>query len=179
MAERTPSDLPPCGIYRTTTPIGEVPAGRLVYFHNHGEPGPGIYAPRAWHLNRAEFNERGHTLPTPYPRSAATLEPLPPEGFYRVAKTFHCCEKLCVEFLPETFVQLGYDMEAKPIVFRPAFGPDGFTFPDEGTVIRIEDARSLVELAVAETPPPVGATIAEDDTFEPPTGKKKRNHTLH
>jgi hypothetical protein len=37
------ADLPPCGIYRTSQPLGDhVPAGQLVFFHNHGDPGPGI-----------------------------------------------------------------------------------------------------------------------------------------
>ena len=48
------ADLPPCGIYRTDLALGdEVPAGRLVYFHDHGDPGPGIYLPRDWVANRA------------------------------------------------------------------------------------------------------------------------------
>jgi hypothetical protein len=37
------SELPPCGIYRLRKPIQNIEAGRLVYFHNHGDPGPGVY----------------------------------------------------------------------------------------------------------------------------------------
>ena len=40
--------LPPCGLYRTTGPVGSIPEGRLIYFHNHGEPGPGLYLPASW-----------------------------------------------------------------------------------------------------------------------------------
>ncbi len=72
------TDLPPCGVYRTTQPIGEVPAGRLVYFHNHGDPGPGIYTPHDWKGNKARFHERGHTLTSP--DEAKSLIPLAAEG---------------------------------------------------------------------------------------------------
>src|SRR5690242_17163109 len=90
------SKLPPCGIYRTKSPIGDaVPAGRLVYFHNHGDPGPGVYLPESWSHNRAQFSERGATLPSPAEQSAEALEALPAEGFYRVTKRFFCCEKKC------------------------------------------------------------------------------------
>ena len=57
--------LPPCGIYRTLAQVGDVPAGRLVYFHNHGDPGPGVYLPERWSANRAHFQARGHVLATP------------------------------------------------------------------------------------------------------------------
>ena len=40
-----------------------MPAGRLVYFHNHGDPGPGIYLPQDWNLNRARWQQRGFTVP--------------------------------------------------------------------------------------------------------------------
>ena len=36
------TNLPPCGLYRTTKPVGDVPAGALVYFHNHGTPGAAV-----------------------------------------------------------------------------------------------------------------------------------------
>ena len=68
--------LPPCGLYRTTRALDHVPAGRLVFFHNHGDPGPGIYLPSGWVLNRARWHERGHTIPSP--EWAASLAALPP-----------------------------------------------------------------------------------------------------
>ncbi len=46
------SELPPCGIYVTTAALGGIPEGRLVYFHNHGDPGPGLYLPARWKGNR-------------------------------------------------------------------------------------------------------------------------------
>ena len=59
------SELPPCGLYRTTTKIGEIEAGRLVYFHNHGDPGPGLYLPSGWSNNTARWGARGTTVPAP------------------------------------------------------------------------------------------------------------------
>ena len=56
MAETT---KPPCGLYRTVADVGEIQAGRLVYFHNHGDPGPGIFLPSSWHGNRARFEGTG------------------------------------------------------------------------------------------------------------------------
>ena len=50
------NELPPCGLYRTTTKIGDCEADRLVYFHNHGDPGPGFYFPEKWVKNRAQFS---------------------------------------------------------------------------------------------------------------------------
>ena len=54
--------LPPCGLYATRATIGSIPPGRLVYFHNHGNPGPGIYLPASWKGNRARFEARGHEV---------------------------------------------------------------------------------------------------------------------
>src|SRR5690606_36395271 len=89
-------ELPPCGLYRTTEAIGPVPADRLVYFHDHGDPGPGIYLPVAWRKNRAVFAEQGVTLPDP--SLARTLRPLLAEGLYRVEQIFTCCERNCRTF---------------------------------------------------------------------------------
>lgn len=109
--------LPPCGVYVTTAPIGEVPAGRLVYFHNHGNPGPGIYLPRGWELNRAQWHPTGTTLPDE--ASASTLEPLPAEGLYVVREPFHCCDKRCREFTVDQLVQLGYQGTGQALLFEP------------------------------------------------------------
>ncbi|MGB8328946.1 MAG: hypothetical protein WCE62_02375 [Polyangiales bacterium] len=55
-------ELPPCGLYRTTGTLGSIGAGRLVCFHNHGNPGPGIYLPQRWRYNRAQFEAKGMTV---------------------------------------------------------------------------------------------------------------------
>lgn len=141
-------NLPPCGIYRTRQPIGtSVPAGRLVYFHNHGEPGPGIYLPEAWKLNRAQWHRHGATIPND--AWAATLEPLPAEGLYRVREAFHCCEKKCRLFEQDLLVQLGYNGEAMPLLFVPEWTASGLAIPETGTQI---DTGRLARLAALKVP---------------------------
>lgn len=142
--------LPPCGVYRTTRDLGDVPAGRLVYFHNHGEPGPGVYLPERWEHNRARFAERGHTLPEPYAASARALEPLPAEGFYRVVRPFHCCAKECALFEADTLVQLGYDGAGEAILFVPELSPAGMALPTRGSRIAADRFGALAQLKVAE-----------------------------
>lgn len=143
--------LPPCGIYRTTQKLENVPAGRLVFFHNHGEPSPGVYLPTSWAQNRATFDSRGTPIPGPW--WAATLDPLAVEGFYRVREAFHCCEKRCVEFQPDQLVQLGYNGEAEPIVFVPEIRETGLIIPENG--MRIDRSRigKLAPLKVAMSNP--------------------------
>lgn len=147
-----PSTLPPCGLYRTTAAIGDVPAGRLVYFHNHGDPGPGIYQPSGWVANRARFHAHGTTLPDP--AAAATLEPLAPEGFYRVTEPFYCCAQRCRLFEVDSLVQLGYDGSATPILFVPEIVDGRLVVPEMGTRIdrsRMERIRML-RVAVVDRP---------------------------
>ena len=141
--------LPPCGLYRTTRAVAGVPADRLVYFHNHGDPGPGIYAPERWVHNRAQFSKQGHTLPDD--DDGGGLEALPAEGLYRVTSSFVCCEKECRRFEPETLVQLGYTGEGAPIVFLPQLGPDGVTLPARGTKTSVDALANLSRLSVAST----------------------------
>src|SRR5688500_4043510 len=83
--EVSSGELPPCGLYRTVLPVGSIEAGRLVYLHNHGNPGPGLYHPDRWTHNRAHFAANGMTVPDNFDPKA--LHALPPEGFYRVTKS--------------------------------------------------------------------------------------------
>jgi hypothetical protein len=140
--------LPPCGLYRTTEPIGAVPAGRLVYFHNHGDPGPGVYLPRAWTHNRAEFDTRGTTLPDP--ALAVTLEPLAREGLYVVREPFWCCEKRCREFTTDELVQLGYNGNADAILFVPELIDGQLALPTMGTKVERERLDRLQRLKIPE-----------------------------
>lgn len=140
-------ELPPCGLYRTTEPIEGVPANQLVYFHNHGDPGPGVYLPEAWALNRARFSKRGTTLPDP--SLAFTLERLPAEGFYRVLEEFTCCEKNCRTFGPDLLVQLGYNAQAEPILFVPELSDAGVALPQMGTKLARDRLGRLSPLKVA------------------------------
>jgi hypothetical protein len=144
--------LPACGLYRTTQALeGHVPAGRLVYFHNHGDPGPGIYLPSGWALNRARWHESGHTVA---PEWAATLAALPAEGLYRVRETFTCCAKRCRTYEPELLVQLGYNGEAAPLLFVPEWTDAGLAIPEMGLPIDTDRLRALAALTVVETREP-------------------------
>lgn len=134
--------LPPCGLYRTTGAIGSVPAGRLVYFHNHGDPGPGVYLPESWSGNRARFGRTGVVLDDP--GAVRFLAPLPAEGFYRVKEAFFCCEQRCRRYEADALVQLGYDASATPIVFVPEITEKAIELPERGTRI---DAAAFAHLA--------------------------------
>lgn len=140
--------LPPCGLYRTVAPVGTVAAGRLVYFHNHGDPGPGLYFPERWTANRAHFSPRGQTLPIVFEPSA--LLALPAEGFYRVAAAFFCCEKRCMRFEPEALVQLGYNAAGRALLFTPELAADAITVPERGTPVSDAALANLVALRVSE-----------------------------
>jgi len=148
--------LPPCGLYRTLRSVGEIPAGRLVYFHNHGDPGPGLYLPSSWAGNRARFEERGISLSSP--ADVAALEPLAREGFYRVTEPFHCCEQKCVLFEAETLVQLGYDAQATPILFTPEIVDGMLGVPERGTRVDREQIDKLRLLRVRVSQRAGGAT---------------------
>ena len=140
--------LPPCGLYRTVKPIGSVEAGRLVYFHNHGDPGPGVYFPEKWSHNRASFSPKGMTVPPGFDASA--LRPLPAEGFYRVAKQFVCCPKKCVQFEPEMMLQLGYNGAGKPLLFLPELVNGAISVPETGALIDDAALKNITALAVGE-----------------------------
>jgi hypothetical protein len=138
--------LPPCGLYRTLGAIGSIPSGRLVYFHNHGDPGPGLYLPSGWKHNRVEISERGTTVTDV--SVLRLLEPLPPEGLYRVNEAFHCCELKCKQFEPEMLVELGYNADGRAIVFQPEFVDGMIAIPTTGTAIDHSCLTSLKALKV-------------------------------
>lgn len=146
------SQLPDCGLYRTRVPLEGIPAGRLVYFHNHGDPGAGVYLPSGWSLNRAQWHKGGTTIPDA--AWALTLEPLAPEGFYRVREPFTCCEKRCRTYEAELLVQLGYNGEGQAILFVPEWTSAGLAIPSTGNFIAQEQAKALVPLKVQSAPEP-------------------------
>jgi hypothetical protein len=139
--------LPPCGLYRTRAAVGAIPAGRLVFFHNHGDPGPGLYLPSVWKRNRVELQQRGQTLDDP--DLLRHLEPLPPEGFYRVIEPFHCCERKCRQFETDTLLELGYNGDGQPIVFVPELVDGMLAIPTNGTAIEWNVLPMLKLLKVA------------------------------
>jgi len=141
--------LPPCGLYRTTGSIGVVEAGRLVYFHNHGDPGPGVYVPSGWRYNRALFDAKGQAIEDP--GLVRFLLPLPREGFYLVLNPFHCCEKKCRLFEQDALLQLGYSGDGEPILFVPELVDHMFAIPAKGWKTTLETLGNLRFLRVPET----------------------------
>jgi hypothetical protein len=145
-----PDELPPCGLYRTTKPLCDhISEGRLVYYHNHGNPSAAAYLPERWSLNRAQFAKQGH--PIPDGDIAKTLEPLPEEGFYVVEETFFCCENECREYQTDQLVQLGYNSKAEPILFQPELVEGNFAIPEHGTRINLERVQKIRRLKVRES----------------------------
>jgi hypothetical protein len=142
------NDLPPCGLYRTVKPIAGIESGRLVYFHNHGNPGPGLYMPEDWTHNRARFSENGTTVPADFDPRA--LRALPAEGFYRVKAAFYCCEKQCVKFEPEQLVQLGYNGAGRALAFIPEYAGGSISVPERGTFVDDAALPNLVKLSLPE-----------------------------
>ncbi len=162
----------PCGLYRTTRPLGTgIQAGVLVYYHNHGNPSPGLYPVERWSNNKAVFAEHGVIVHDH--RYPETLHPLPPEGFYRVVEGFACCERECQRFEPDALVQLGYNGAGKPILFLPIWSEAGVHLPDNG--VRVDDDR-LALLAPLKVPfqhhPPLRPEEASQD------GSPPDDHTL-
>lgn len=141
------SELPKCGLYRTTREHDGVPAGALVYFHDHGEPGPGVYLPSGWSANRAQWHSHGTTVDAAY---AATLEPLAAEGLYRVREPFHCCEKQCRLFETDLLVQLGYDGAGQALLFVPEWTAHGLAVPERGNLLARGLMSRLAALKTAE-----------------------------
>jgi len=124
----------PCGLYRTTEPLPEredkVAAERLVFYHNHSEQGPPlVLTPHANEHNVWQFHEKGWLVQaTEWPE---TLQPLLPEGYYLVRRDMRLAQE--AETLPaRTLVQLGYDRQARPIVFPARFEGNTISFPEQG-----------------------------------------------
>jgi len=139
-------ELPPCGFYRTTVSVVGIPEKRLVYFHNHGQPGPGVYLPSGWRNNVASFAAQGQTLTDA--ELIRTLHPLPAQGLYRVAQSFHCCARKCRQFDENMLVQLGYNGAGEPILFVPELSDAGMLFPQSGSAVEESELPKMTLLRV-------------------------------
>ena len=157
--------LPPCGIYRTTIALPgreeDVPAGRLVYFHNHSEQGPPIVLlPRSNTWNRWTFNERGLLVEGEAAALfIATLTSLPEEGLYIVQRPIGSGESV---LRPRTLVQVGYNPSGHVILFSAEPRDNGLSFPERGK--RFEGLKVFDSLARASFDAPNG----RQDTVEHP-----------
>lgn len=140
-------ELPPCGLYRTTARLGDVPAGSLVFFHNHGDPDPGVFLPAGSTARLTTFRAEG--IPLPGPRWARTLDPLLPEGYYRAREAFVCCERGCRTFAAEQLIVLAYTVDARPVLYSPEIVDNALVLPEQGNVV---DRAKLSKLARLEVP---------------------------
>lgn len=150
--------LPDCGLYRTGTALAahaeEVPAGILVYFHNHSEQGaPLVLTPHANHDNRWQFHERGW-LVRGDPAFLAGLTALKPQGLYVVRGHVHISRE---DLLPErSLVQLGYDRNARTILFPGRMEGNAIRFPERGYGFddsAVQKALEPVDFRLPEPPP--------------------------
>lgn len=152
------TELPPCGLYKTTVSLSQhLPAGQLVYFHNHGQPGAGVYLPQSWNFNRVIWQDQGHVIPNE--AWAQTLAPLPPEGLYRVVESFFCCSQNCQRFETDMLVQLGYNGRAEAILFLPELTSQGMAFPEKGSAFDLSNKSKLSALRVVTSRLPKGGPI--------------------
>ena len=148
--------LPDCGLYRTTKPLpeheSEIPAGILVYFHNHSDSGlPVVIAPDHNVLNRWHFHGAG--IPFRGLSWADSLVKLPGEGFYvlRKALSFEGGE-----WPKAALVQLGYTRTADPILFigqvRAQLAENDLWFSDRGVGVTREQLALLEPLQIYAEP---------------------------
>jgi hypothetical protein len=158
------SILPQCGLYRTTKPLPdherEIPAGILVYFHNHSDSGlPVVIVPEHNVMNRWHFHGAG--IPFRGLSWADSLAKLPNEGF--------CTLRKGLEFdggsWPKgALVQLGYTKNADPILFiaqvRAQLKENDLWFSDRGASITREQLALLEPVQIYAEPPPEGAHTA-------------------
>ena len=131
--ETEETSLPPCGIYRTGAALNgkeeQVPAGRLVMFHNHSEQGPPlVLLPQSNTANKWTFHTHGFLVEDD--EFVERMIPLMPEGYYILKEHIHVTEQ---EIIPDrTLVQLGYNGKGEGILFPGRFEGNNIAFPEKG-----------------------------------------------
>ena len=146
--------MPDCGLYRTPTALpgseDRIPAGSLVYFHNHSEGGPlpSVLPPdhnvhNRWHFHGPAIENIRN------PSWVERLEKMPAEGFYTLRR------ELPFEggsWPRATLVQLGYNMRAEPILFiarlRAEPEENDLFFSDRGVAIKRDQLSALEPVIV-------------------------------
>ena len=155
------SILPPCGLYRTTKALpeheAEIPAGTLVYFHNHSDSGlPVVIPPEHNVLNRWHFHGAG--IPFRGLSWADSLVKLPAEGFYMLRKALSFDGG---EWPKSALVQLGYTRNADPILFigqvRSQLAENDLWFSDKGVGVTRDQLALLEPLQIYAEPAAEGA----------------------
>ena len=148
--------LPECGLYKTTKPLPghetKVPAGVIVYFHNHSDSGlPQVLTPdhnvhNRWHFHGPAIEFRGLAW-------ADTLKRLPDEGFFMLKK------ELAFDggkWPKGALVQLGYTKEGQAILFigrvRARLAENDLFFSDRGVAVTPEQMANLERAQVYSEP---------------------------
>ena len=156
-----------CGLYRATKALpgneDTVPAGSLVYFHNHSEnngPLPSVIPADHCVHNRWHFHAETAINNIRSPSWVEGLEKLPEQAFYTLRR------ELTFEGGPwqkGVLVQLGYTKTAEPILFiarlRPSLAENDLFFSDKGVGIKREQL-SMLEPAVIYSEPGDGSEHA-------------------
>lgn len=150
--------VPDCGLYRTEKALpgheAQVPAGALVYFHNHsqGSPLPSVIVPdhnvhNRWHFHGPAIESIRN------PSWVEALEKMPSEGFYSLRRelTFDGGK-----WPKGSLVQLGYTRAADPILFiarvRARLDENDLFFSDKGVGVKRDQLSILEQLAIFEEP---------------------------
>ena len=150
-----------CGLYRAPRALpgneDKVPAGTLVYFHNHSDSGlPVVVVPEhnvnnRWHFHGAGIPFRGLSW-------ADSLTKLPAEGFYMLRKSLAFDGG---EWPKGALVQLGYTKTGDPILFigqvRAQLAENDLFFSDRGVSLTREQLAMLEPLQIFTEPTPAGA----------------------
>ncbi len=128
-------EYPKCGLYRTSRAHPErttaVPAGRLVYFHNHSDSGePVVLLPQKNTSNKWAFQTKGYLVKdTTWPASLVALKG---EGFYRLGEPLRTGANGLIP--AGELVQLGYNGDGAAIGFFAAYDAErnALTFSPKG-----------------------------------------------
>lgn len=151
------SDARPCGVYRTGRALRagemEIPAGSLVYFHNHSVQGPPIVLlPDTNTQNRWTYTSGGWLVEDP--EFITAMVGLKAEGLYSLNRRLQVGKD---EFVSErALVQLGYNRSADTILFVATPQGNGFVFPDRGLRFDAPDVQEILEpvnFAIPNAPP--------------------------
>jgi hypothetical protein len=160
-----------CGLYRAAKPLpgheDKVPAGALVYFHNHSannSPLPSVIPPDHNIHNRWHFHQETAIDNVRSPSWVDSLEKLPDQAFYTLRR------ELTFEggsWPKGAIVQLGYTSSADPILFiarvRSALNENDLFFSDKGVGIK-RDQLNILEPAPIYTEPGDGTEHATSPT---------------
>jgi hypothetical protein len=148
--------LPDCGLYRTTKALPgneeRVPAGTLVYFHNHSDSGlPQVLAPdhnvhNRWHFHGPAIEFRGLSW-------ADSLQKVPDEGFFTLRKELSFDGG---KWPKGALVQLGYTKAGEAILFiarvRSRLDENDLFFSDKGVPVKADQLSILERAQIYQEP---------------------------